>query len=71
MSKFKLLNMFILQWFFIRICYFVHDDGFQFAWGFLFPVVPLTGWRSYVDPLNGHKFSNYIPKKPFNIVFVK
>lgn len=56
MTKLKMLNVFVVQWFFIRICRFMNDDGIQNGWGFLFPVLPLTGWRT-----------DYIPKKRFTI----
>jgi len=31
MTKLKMLNMFVVQWFFIRICRFINDDGIQTA----------------------------------------
>jgi len=52
MSKLKILNVFLMQWFFIRICRFMDDNNVQTHWGFLFPVIPLTGWRSNYIPSN-------------------
>lgn len=50
MSKLYLVNFILVQWFFIRICRFLDNDGVQTHWGFLFPVVPLTGWWSSYIP---------------------
>lgn len=52
MSRLYFINFFIIQWFFIRICRFLDDDGIQTHWGILFPVVPLTGWWSSYIPNN-------------------
>ena len=56
MSKLYLINFILFQWVFIRLCLFLDDGGVQTHWGFLFPVVPLTGW-----------WSPYIPNKRFSI----
>lgn len=40
------LNVLIIQWFFIRICYVLGDDGKPKSIGFLGMVIPLTGWYS-------------------------
>lgn len=45
MSKIKILNVFILQLFFIRLCYTL-DDNNKKMYGFLYFVVPFTGWGS-------------------------
>ena len=49
MTKLYILNYFILQWFFIRLCRKMENDK-QVGWGILFPIVPTTGWKT-----------NYIP----------
>lgn len=57
MSKLFFVNFIFIQWFFIRICCYVNDEGIKDGYGILFPVVPLTGWWS----------SSYIPKSQKNI----
>jgi hypothetical protein len=38
----QFINYYIVQWFFIRICK-VYEEDFK-GWGFLFPVIPMSGW---------------------------
>lgn len=45
------LNIFILQWFFVRLQGAIEEDG-KTQWQIIIPVVPLTGW-----------FSDYVPDK--------
>lgn len=49
-SKLYLVNFILVQWLFIRICRFIDGAGVQTHWGFLFPVIPLTGWWSSYIP---------------------
>lgn len=45
-------NMLILQWFCVRLAYSVDpkpNDG-SVGFGFLYPIVPLTGWRGRYAP---------------------
>ena len=43
------INFFIFQWLFIRVCKFVNSDGVVFGFGILFPVIPMTGfWFGYI-----------------------
>lgn len=47
MTRTKALNMFVLQWFWIRLARICVRDGNgyrQQAWGLMGPVMPLTGW---------------------------
>lgn len=46
MTRLKALNIFVLQWFFVRLARIIDDDMKQVGWGLLGPVLPLTGWRS-------------------------
>jgi len=49
MSPIKALNVFVLQWFGVRLARVLNDDGQQEAWGLIGPVLPLTGWgRDYI-----------------------
>lgn len=50
------LNIIILQWFFIRLYYSVNEQNSIECYGFLFPIVPLTGW-----------WSDYVPQKPWKV----
>lgn len=50
------LNIIILQWFFTRLYWSQDDQGNVQGYGFLFPVVPLTGW-----------WSDYIPQKQWKV----
>lgn len=60
MSKLKAINIFIVQWFFFRITRVIDDNDIQTHWGIIFPIIPLTGWRS-----------KYIPRKYFSINIFK
>jgi len=52
MTLLEVVNKFICQWFFFRICKIV-KDGKIIAWGFHFWPYPMTGWnRPYKYFLN-------------------
>ena len=46
------INKFIVQWFFIRICKFLDDSDKITHYGIIFPIVPLTGWGKPYKPTN-------------------
>lgn len=47
MSCLKALNVFVLQWFFIRLAKVVDDDtGLRVGWTIIKWVWPLTGWST-------------------------
>lgn len=45
MSALKFINMFFLQFFFIRLGRKIEDDGTFIKWEILKWVVPFTGWK--------------------------
>lgn len=45
------LNIFILQWFFIRLQGSIEDKNMT-KWQLILPVLPLTGWFSDYKPNN-------------------
>jgi hypothetical protein len=45
MTWLKFLNMFILQWFFIRLARVFDDEHKQVGWDIIRWVVPTTGWK--------------------------
>jgi hypothetical protein len=50
------LNIVILQWFFVRLFYSENEQGNIENYGFIFPIVPLTGW-----------WGDYFPHKYWNV----
>jgi hypothetical protein len=50
MTLLKFINYFILQWFFIRLCKEVNNEGLITNWGIMTKVYPLSGWN------NSYKF---------------
>lgn len=50
------LNIIILQWFFVRLYYVENEQNNIKNYGFIFPIVPLTGW-----------WSDYFPHEYWNI----
>jgi hypothetical protein len=56
-SRLAWYNWVFVQWFFIRICTFHEGDSEEATGvGFMFPVVPISGW-----------WFSFIPKKRFTI----
>ena len=49
------VNMFILQWFFIRL-FVAEADGTPQYWGVLYWIVPTTGWNSEYKSLGKVKY---------------
>ena len=50
------LNIIVLQWLFVRLFYATNDQDEVVNYGFIFPVLPLTGW-----------WSDYIPAKQYHV----
>lgn len=50
------LNIIVLQWFFIRLYYVEATqnsaESYIERYGFMFPIIPLTGWWSDYIPRN-------------------
>jgi len=40
----KAANVFLFQWYFVRLARVLNDEGKQEGWGFIGPVLPLSGW---------------------------
>ncbi len=48
-----LINIILIQWLFFRIAKeWDTDNGKTLSYGILFPVIPLTGWKSKYIPNN-------------------
>jgi hypothetical protein len=53
------LNMFLVQWFFVRIIRTDDKDGNTLGYGIMGPVLPMRGWRSpYIGWLYYHEIYN-------------
>lgn len=46
MSLLKVLNLFLIQWLFVRLARVTESDGRTNGWCLIGPVLPLTGWWS-------------------------
>jgi len=49
MSMLKVLNLFLIQWLFVRLARVTESDGRTNGWCLIGPVLPLTGlWSRYI-----------------------
>ena len=60
MSKLGLLNIVLLQWFFIRLCSVTYDDNDNEDWGLMYFVLPMTGWWSDYIHLGKPRFNHLV-----------
>lgn len=53
MSKLKLFNILVAQWFFVRLARVCDEGGAQTGWTWIVGVIPLTGWSTAYRYLPG------------------
>jgi hypothetical protein len=51
MTSLKILNYFILQWFFIRLAKRIDENKGIIGYSLLYPIIPLSGWTTPFKPL--------------------
>jgi hypothetical protein len=59
MTILKFVNMFILQWFYIRLAKICNEKNTEeiYGWSILYWVIPLSGWKTDFEYINNKEKS--------------